>query len=250
MGEINKTDELKHWGVLGMRWGVRKSKKQLAKENNKKKGKLEKEEETFKTTKKKSLSKLTDDEVTKETNRRKLENALQREKVESLRNEVTRMQLEKQYAELNPPKQSFLTKMFNDIWPRAKNATLNAGEKLLEDALVDKGRDLLGLKTESLDDKKKKLEIQKMEKELNRDDSLDRQIKEEKLRADKLKNDQTEYQNQQKRQNAANEAAKKASSNTRDSKVQEDINDRMKNWSPRITDPRYMLPNIKKKKKK
>lgn len=244
MGEINKTDELKHWGVLGMRWGVRKSKKQLAKENNKKKGKLEKEEETFKTTKKKSLSKLTDDEVSKETNRRKLENALQKEKLESLRNEVTRMQLEQQYATLNPPKQSFLTKMWNDIWPRAKNATLNAGEKLLEDALVDKGKDLLGLKTESLDDKKKKLEIQKLEKDLNRDDSVDTAIKNEKLRADKIKNDKAEYDFKQQQSKNKNDT------NSKEQNVRKDVNDSVKNWSPKITDPRYRLPNIKKKKKK
>ena len=173
MGEINKTDELKHWGVLGMKWGVRRSKKQLDKSNNKKKAKIEKDEETFKTSKKKSLSKLTDDEIAKETNRHKLENALQREKVEALRNEVTRMQLEQQYATLNPPKQSFLTKMFNDVWPRAKNATLNAGEKLLEDALVDKGKDLLGLKGEDLDS----------------------QIKRETLRGKRLANDRLEQQN-------------------------------------------------------
>lgn len=228
MGEINKTDELQHWGVLGMKWGVRRSKKQLTKANDKKKGNLEKEEETFKTTKKKSLSKLTDDEVTKETNRRKLENALQREKVESLRNEVTRIQLEKQYAELNPPKQSFLTKMFNDIWPRAKKATLDAGETLLRDALVDKGKDLLGLKGED----------------------LDKEIKKETLRGKKLANDTLE----QRLNNGDNNSAKK-NKDTDNTNTNNNDNNNTRTAKDSVNrtldpDPSTLLPNIKTKKKK
>lgn len=158
MGEINKTDELKHWGVLGMKWGVRKSKKQLAKEADKKKAEIEKKEETFKTNKKKKISKLTDDELKTEINRRKLENDFTKAKNDELRNEVDRLDLEKRYAELNPPKQSFLTRMWNDIWPTAKKSTLEAGGQLLKDGLIDKGKDLLGLKDKS-DIKELKAEV-------------------------------------------------------------------------------------------
>lgn len=143
MDEINKTDELQHWGIKGMRWGIRRSKKQLLKESGKKKAEME--GESFKTSKKKSVSKLSDDELKKEVDRRRLENDLQRQKNDALDIENRRLELEKKYAELNPKKLSLGQRMYDDIWPRAKKATLDAGETLLRDSLVSKGKELLGI---------------------------------------------------------------------------------------------------------
>lgn len=143
MDGINKTDELQHWGIKGMRWGIRRSKKQLLKESGKKKAEMEGEK--FLTSKKKSVSKLSDDELNKEIARRRLENELQKQKNDALNNENIRLQYEQTYANLNPAKLSLGQRIFNDIWPRAKKATLDAGETLLKDGLVTKGKELLGI---------------------------------------------------------------------------------------------------------
>ena len=144
--EDMEQNELKHWGILGMKWGVRRSQKQLDKLANRKKAEVE--DESFKTSKKKSLSKMSDDEINTELKRRKLELDFKKQKDEELKQEVTRLTLEKQYADLNPPKVSLGKKMWDGIWPTVKDATLKAGGTLLEDGLTKKGKELLGLNDE------------------------------------------------------------------------------------------------------
>lgn len=70
-------NELYHYGVLGMKWGVRRTPAQLARARGKSTSKTsssssEKKETSSSTTKKK-LSEMSDDEIKKEINRMRLE---------------------------------------------------------------------------------------------------------------------------------------------------------------------------------
>lgn len=174
MGENNKTDELKHWGIKGMRWGIRRTPKELGKINDKKKAELE--EEKFKTSKKKTVSKMTDEEISKEISRRKLELDLKKQKDAELQQEVNRLNLEKQYAALNPPKLSLGKQIYDKVWPTVEKSLLEAGGQLIKDGLVDKGKALLGLKETKIDYDKElkrmnyedKLKTRKVDQELAR----------------------------------------------------------------------------------
>lgn len=162
MSEINNENELMHWGIKGMRWGIRRTPEQLGKQSAKKKAELEKDK--FKTSEKKSISEMSDEELQKENNRRQLENDLQRKKNDELDLENKRLELEKKYAELNPPKVSLGKKIYDKVWPTVEKATLNAGGKLLEEGLVSKGKELLGLKDDDFDFGKASKEFEFYEK--------------------------------------------------------------------------------------
>ena len=95
---VQNSEELFHYGVLGMRWGVRRSKAQLARARGSSKKSLftfKKKKKNIKETKpesatKKSVKDMTDDE---------------------LRKEIGRLELEKRYRDLSGPTEQ--KKVFN-----------------------------------------------------------------------------------------------------------------------------------------
>lgn len=114
-----ETNELMHYGVLGMKWGVRRTPEQLARARGQTKSEKEENKTTpaKKTTSaRKSASEMTDEELNKA---------------------VRRLQLEQQYRQLNPETvstgQKFVNKVAKDvIVPAATTVARNTVQKVLE----------------------------------------------------------------------------------------------------------------------
>ena len=146
--------ELVHYGILGMKWGVRRTEAQLARARGQTKSEKEsssgsksnsgqatkapvKKSSSSSTSKKKSISEMSDDE---------------------LNHAVRRLQLEKQYRDLNPQKVSAGKKFVNDvILPAVKDT----GRNVLRDYTNKKLRELLKLDDKDSLEKLKK-EVQKL----------------------------------------------------------------------------------------
>lgn len=160
---VYKDGELMHYGVPGMRWGVRKARPTSSDQRGlfgwkrKQKSKTDDKQAQQKPVKKKKISEMSDDEIKARLARIDLENqyreAIGKKPVkqtkplpentskkkklsevsdDELRNRVARLELEKRYKELskavNPPKST-----------RGRDFTLRVLEKIGENVLTDIG---------------------------------------------------------------------------------------------------------------
>lgn len=140
-----ENNELMHHGVKGMRWGVRRTPSQLGHRIfGKKKKKIVRKDMT----KPKTKTVNDEPEKTKPKTAREMTN-------DELRQEIGRMQLEKQfrdlYKDLNPRKVTLGERFVNKVLiPAAEEA----GRNLLKDLMINSGKNAFGLSNN--DQQKKK----------------------------------------------------------------------------------------------
>lgn len=114
---------LKHYGILGMKWGVRRSPKELARARGGSPKKKTSSSKAKVKTKKESISDLSDEE---------------------LRRRVQRLQMEKQYRELTPKTVSFGRRVTDTVLNKViVPAATEAGKQLVKDFLIDQGKNFI-----------------------------------------------------------------------------------------------------------
>lgn len=152
--------ELKHHGVKGQKWGVRRYQKKdgsltfLGKRRQKK----------IQATRVKNLEKARAAKAAKKTQANSTSQPKQKTVKDmtdaELREKINRAQLERQYAQLYPKKVSmgkkFADKVINDV---VAPAATNAARNLAQDYINKKGKELLGLNEAADPMKKLKKEV-------------------------------------------------------------------------------------------
>lgn len=125
----NTNCELYHYGILGQRWGVRRTQAQLARNNPKKKASEDSTTKPKKNNSSDSIKKMSNDEL----------NAI-----------VRRLELEKRYRDLNPKTVSAGKKFVDTIINKTVlPAATDASKQILKDYLIKKGNAALGIKNNS-----------------------------------------------------------------------------------------------------
>lgn len=178
--KVVRDDELYHYGVKGMKWGVRRTAAQLGhlvkkgaskiknriSESNEKR-KIRKQNEA---NKRKPVSEMTDDE---------------------LKQRLNRLDMEKRYADymkaLNPKKESKVKKLIGEIASSGIKTVSNAGIQKISNALLgdkDKASDYSFSNLSKVGDKKLKDAIQRLNMEKQYD----------KLRQEKIDNGRKAFQ--------------------------------------------------------
>lgn len=196
-------DELYHHGILGMRWGIRRTKSQLGyKTGNGKKRQGDDSDAEGKASSsgksggsKKSVTNMTDDE---------------------LRNHINRLQMERQYLDLEKqisaytPQQisrgkKFMKSMEKDV---ITPALKDAGKNLLTKFLNKKGAELLGL-----DEKKTKDSMEELKKEV-----MGLNLKKQKIELNKYFDEQNAKSKSDSKKTSESDSSEKSSKSESSSK--------------------------------
>lgn len=148
-----QTTELRHHGILGMKWGVRRTQAQLG---NRTSGKTDNDSNAKKSTKKESPPP-----------RKRAEDMSD----EELKREIGRLELEKRYDTLNPESVSLGKKIIDSVVVKTlAPAAMEAGKQLAKDYMIKNGKKALGLNDEntsqSLQDTVNALNLKKQYSEL------------------------------------------------------------------------------------
>lgn len=131
-------DILVHYGVLGMKWGVRRSPAELARARGERVPKSTKKKTSFfskKTVKKKPAKKTEKKEESSKKTLGEMTN-------EELQSAVRRLELEKRYRDLSPKKVSAGKKIVDSV---IIPALTESGKNLLKDYTTKLGKQLLDL---------------------------------------------------------------------------------------------------------
>lgn len=149
-----KNDELKHYGVKGMKWGIRRTPAQLGHTTKSKKKREAADEDSgeskpsagkriasaVKNRRAASQQKKVEKSSDKQVSKKKVSEMSD----EELRRVVKRLQLEEQYANLNPRKVSAGEKFAKTVMNQMViPAATNAGQQLLREYLLKEGRRIM-----------------------------------------------------------------------------------------------------------
>ena len=135
-------DILVHYGVLGMKWGVRRSPAELARARGERAPKTTKKKTSFfsrKTVKKKTKKAPATASTKKETPSRKTPSEMTNDELQAA---VRRLELEKRYRDLSPKKVSAGRKIVDSV---IIPALTESGKNLLKDYTTKLGKQVLGL---------------------------------------------------------------------------------------------------------
>lgn len=135
-------DILVHYGVLGMKWGVRRSPAELARARGERAPKNAKKKTSFfskKTVKKKAVKASAKSSSKKEESSKKTPGEMTTDELQAA---VRRLELEKRYRDLSPKKVSAGRKIVDSV---IIPALTESGKNLLKDYTTKLGKQLLGL---------------------------------------------------------------------------------------------------------